>query len=56
KGGKQICLRFLSAQGCRGKNGKCIIDNLCHFKPAALPDVVRDFTDKNYGGLSSDMQ
>ncbi|OWZ17538.1 hypothetical protein PHMEG_0008514 [Phytophthora megakarya] len=54
--GKQICLRHLSAQGCRGKNGKCIIDDLCHFKPATLPDIVREFIEKHYGGLSSDMK
>ncbi|KAG7376924.1 hypothetical protein PHYPSEUDO_012545 [Phytophthora pseudosyringae] len=55
-GQKQICLRFLSAQGCRGKNGICIIKNLCHFKPAALPDSVREFIVSNYGGMSADMQ
>ncbi|KAJ8556596.1 hypothetical protein ON010_g9370 [Phytophthora cinnamomi] len=54
--GKQICLRFLSAQGCRGKNGKCIIKNLRNFIPVTLPDVVRDFIDEHYGDLSSDMQ
>ncbi|KAE9331471.1 hypothetical protein PR003_g14991 [Phytophthora rubi] len=56
QGSKQICLRFLSAQGCRGKNGSCVIKNLCHFKPAALPENVREFITKNYGGLSVDMQ
>ncbi|POM63979.1 Hypothetical protein PHPALM_20553 [Phytophthora palmivora] len=47
---------FLSAQGCRGMNGKCVVDNLYHFKPAILPDVVQDVIDKNYGGLSSGMK
>ncbi|EGZ24636.1 hypothetical protein PHYSODRAFT_457561, partial [Phytophthora sojae] len=56
QGKKQICLRYLSAQGCRGKNGNCIIKNLCHFKPAALPEIVREFIENNYGGLATDMQ
>ncbi|OWY93517.1 hypothetical protein PHMEG_00037062 [Phytophthora megakarya] len=55
QGQKEICLRFLSAQGCRGKNGICIIKHLCHFKPATLPEIVRDFIINNYGGLSADM-
>ncbi|EGZ20632.1 hypothetical protein PHYSODRAFT_445428, partial [Phytophthora sojae] len=56
QGNQQICLRFLSAQGCRGKNGSCVIKHLCHFKPASLPEIVRDFLTQNYGGLSADMQ
>ncbi|OWZ10333.1 hypothetical protein PHMEG_00016830 [Phytophthora megakarya] len=56
QGKKPICLRFLSAQGCRGKNGICVIKTLCHFKPATLPDIVRDFINNNYGGLASDME
>eukprot|EP00644_Phytophthora_capsici_P016863 jgi/Phyca11/131916/e_gw1.121.35.1 len=55
QGKKPICVRFLSAQGCRGKNGNCVIKNLCHFKPATVPDIVREFIDKNYGGLSEDL-
>ncbi|KUF78779.1 hypothetical protein AM587_10001574 [Phytophthora nicotianae] len=56
QGKKQICVRFLSAQGCRGKNGNCVIKNLCHFKHAAIPDIVRYYIDKNYGGLAEDLQ
>ncbi|KAE9271059.1 hypothetical protein PF001_g28542, partial [Phytophthora fragariae] len=56
QGNKQICLHFLSAQGCRGKNGNCIINSLCHFKPATLSDAVRGFIAENYGGLATDMQ
>ncbi|KAE9322445.1 hypothetical protein PF008_g17594 [Phytophthora fragariae] len=56
QGNRPICLRYLSAQGCRGKNGNCVIKNLCHFKPATLPEIARDFIVKNYGGLASDME
>ncbi|OWZ21826.1 hypothetical protein PHMEG_0003578 [Phytophthora megakarya] len=48
QGKKEICLCFLSAQGCKGKNGNCLIKNLCHFKPTTLPDSVREFIEKNY--------
>ncbi|OWZ20255.1 hypothetical protein PHMEG_0005358 [Phytophthora megakarya] len=37
---KEICLRFLFAQGCRGKNGNHIIKHIYHFKPATLPEIV----------------
>ncbi|OWY97582.1 hypothetical protein PHMEG_00031854, partial [Phytophthora megakarya] len=50
------CLRFLSAQGCRGKNGNCVIKTLCHFKPATLPDIVCEFINKNYGRLAVGME
>ncbi|KAE9078775.1 hypothetical protein PF002_g24646 [Phytophthora fragariae] len=53
---KELYLRFLSAQGCRGKNGNCFIKKICHFKPAVLPDNVRDFITSNHGGLSENMQ
>ncbi|OWZ15901.1 hypothetical protein PHMEG_00010386 [Phytophthora megakarya] len=56
QGKKEICLRFLSRQGCKGKNGNCLIKTLCHFKPATLPDIVREFVEKNYGGVSVDMK
>ncbi|OWZ00163.1 hypothetical protein PHMEG_00028714, partial [Phytophthora megakarya] len=46
---------FLSAQGCRGKNGICILKNLCHFKPGTLHEIVRDFIINSYAGLSADI-
>lgn len=56
QGGKEICLRFLSKEGCRGENGACVDTNRCHFKPAVLPQTVREFNAKKFGGISSDMQ
>ncbi|EEY70524.1 uncharacterized protein PITG_05949 [Phytophthora infestans T30-4] len=56
QGGKEICLRFLSKEGCRGENGACVDTNRCHFKPAVLPQAVREFIAKKFGGISSDMQ
>ncbi|OWZ13123.1 LOW QUALITY PROTEIN: hypothetical protein PHMEG_00013609 [Phytophthora megakarya] len=52
--GKQICLGI--SQHKDAGNEKCIIDDLCHFKPAILPDIVREFIEKHYGGLSSDVK
>ncbi|OWY99452.1 hypothetical protein PHMEG_00029541, partial [Phytophthora megakarya] len=56
QGKKEICVRFLSAQGCRGENGNCVIKNLSHFKPANLPNIVREFVTKNYGGVATDFE
>ncbi|OWZ11905.1 LOW QUALITY PROTEIN: hypothetical protein PHMEG_00015014 [Phytophthora megakarya] len=56
QGKKQICLCFLSALGCQGKNGIRVIRTLCHFKPTTLPDIVRDFINENCGGLALDME
>ncbi|KAL3665200.1 hypothetical protein V7S43_009828 [Phytophthora oleae] len=53
---KEICVRFLSAQGYRGENGNCVIKNLCHFKAATLPDIMREFITKNYGGVATDFE
>ncbi|KAG1684973.1 hypothetical protein DVH05_000542 [Phytophthora capsici] len=56
QGGKAVCMRYLSQEGCRGWGGKCRVDGRVHFKPAALDDIVKKYIEKTYGGLSSDMQ
>ncbi|KAJ8546782.1 hypothetical protein ON010_g11452 [Phytophthora cinnamomi] len=56
QGGKEVCLRYLSQEGCRGWNGQCRVEGRVHFKPAALTDVVKQHIEKAYGGLAPDMQ
>ncbi|OWZ07255.1 hypothetical protein PHMEG_00020370 [Phytophthora megakarya] len=38
------------------KAAKGRMENLCHFKPATFHDIVREFVEKNYGGVSVDMK
>ncbi|OWZ16873.1 hypothetical protein PHMEG_0009270 [Phytophthora megakarya] len=56
QGGKAVCIRYLSQEGCRGWGGNCRVDGRAHFEPAALDDLVMKYIQKTYGGLSADMQ
>ncbi|KAG1687760.1 hypothetical protein DVH05_004629 [Phytophthora capsici] len=56
QGGKAVCMRYLSREGCRGWNGKCRVDGRVHFKPAVLDDVVKKYIEKTYGGLTPDLE
>lgn len=52
--GRQLCLRYVSAQGCASKTkGQCLQPYLAHFNPGRLPDDVRDYIAQNLGGLAA---
>ncbi|EGZ12443.1 hypothetical protein PHYSODRAFT_379133, partial [Phytophthora sojae] len=50
--GKQLCLRYISAQGCPSPNpDRCTHHVLGHFVPSTLAPVVKAYIVEKYGGL-----
>ncbi|ETI40363.1 hypothetical protein F443_14223 [Phytophthora nicotianae P1569] len=52
QGTKSLCMLSISAMGCSG-NGKggCFDNRREHFRPAELPDIVKEYIVKHYNGL-----
>ncbi|KUF92768.1 hypothetical protein AM587_10001968 [Phytophthora nicotianae] len=54
--GKQVCLRYISANGCPSKvSDRCTYEFLGHFTPDTLAPIVQEYVVEKYGGLSSEM-
>ncbi|KAL4158870.1 hypothetical protein PRNP1_004644 [Phytophthora ramorum] len=57
QGGKQLCLRFISAQGCPSQSpDRCSLPFLGHFIPTTqLDPIVKAHVNEKLGGLRSDL-
>ena len=51
KNGKNLCLKYLSVQGCNGQQAICLNKDRVHFIPAALDDAVKAIITARYGGF-----
>ncbi|RLN51269.1 hypothetical protein BBJ28_00023443 [Nothophytophthora sp. Chile5] len=54
QGSRTLCMKHLSNAGCNGSgvSGKCFSNQRAHFRPEALPDIVKQYITSNYGGLA----
>ena len=53
KNGRELCLKFASQAGCKGKNGGCYFKDRDHFVPDEMPAEVAAIIVEKYGGLAS---
>ncbi|KAE9047567.1 hypothetical protein PR002_g962 [Phytophthora rubi] len=54
--GKQLCLRYISAQGCPSQSpDRCTHHFLAHFTPSTLKPAVKSYIVEKYGGLRADL-
>lgn len=53
---QELCLKFLSKAGCRGKDGpgKCFSKLRAHFRPSRLSQEAKELIVQRWGGLAAE--
>ncbi|ETP05460.1 hypothetical protein F441_17929 [Phytophthora nicotianae CJ01A1] len=56
QGSQELCLKFLSKVGCRGKDGlgKCFSKLRAHFRPSSLSQEAKELVVQRWGGLAAE--
>ncbi|ETN01984.1 hypothetical protein PPTG_16662 [Phytophthora nicotianae INRA-310] len=56
QGSQELCLKFLSKVGCRGKDGpgKCFSKLRVHFRPSSLSQEAKELIVQRWGGLAAE--
>ncbi|ETL29325.1 hypothetical protein L916_17465 [Phytophthora nicotianae] len=56
QGSQELCLKFLSKVGCRGKDGlgKCFSKLRAHFRPSSLSQEAKELIVQHWGGLAAE--